>query len=489
MRRKPILLIGDRGAVLYGSRENFFAPAPDTPEATRLAEALLAGKRAQPLILADFAALEFKRETLPKLGPFDRNRLLQRRLQIAFKKPQITGWQKLESVGAGQPYMFAAVGEYCPLAPWLEWLGQFSAGPVPIALLPLEGVRHANRLAAIEGGGSQWHMLVSWQQASGMRQIVTHNGKLVFTRLVGDIPDAASIEGDALQHHIRASFEYLGRLGLADPAQLHMSVIAQVTCHASLADMLGNAGRFTPGGISFYTPAKAAQHLKFSVRAGDHERFSDALFVARLQTGAEPAITMLHPAQVKARKAANAFRLAQTAAAAGILLLMSLGVVFGHAAWRHEDAVARKLAAIEALRQQDGGKESEADPAMRRLMQIRDVSRLQQMLASEPPGPWTLLNTMAEAMGARFRLNRLEWRAGETAADLRALTPGLTPGDATRQFRDFAGLLQQALPGHTVKLAALPLAALPEQTLQSGLRADPAASTARLVIAARQETP
>jgi hypothetical protein len=264
-----VLLISENNALLLDPEGRFESAPGHTPAAQApLLRRLAAAPNAEVLILIDTLAQSFRLTPLPRLGARDRKSLIARRLTESF--PDVVFKAGLTT--ARDEALLVALHDSPTLAAWDLGLAKLSNPRRGKALLPLEASGLARALDARAGEG--WHLLLALDPLGGCRQIVTRDGRFVFTRLTALPEQSASLPflAAALACDLDASRAYLARFGLDQAATLPMTALIPEELCAALPSALGPT--FACRAL---TPARAAERLHLGVPP-------DALSAERLLT-------------------------------------------------------------------------------------------------------------------------------------------------------------------------------------------------------------
>lgn len=212
-----------------------------TAEDGRIMQALCRADPMAPLrIICDSPHIRLQSLTLPPVGWLDRQKLLARELarhDIAVSLRQPHGDQ------------LATIDQDPALSFWLE---QIAALPNPFDGLSLTPVILARLFKKLHHNGSDWHMLLTWSDSGGLRQVVLHQGQIFLTRQI------SVTEPEQLATEIATTTIYLARHGLSDSSQLQITIMLP---HS----IISKAKPFIPkDNIKILTPENLAQQLGLS---------------------------------------------------------------------------------------------------------------------------------------------------------------------------------------------------------------------------------
>jgi hypothetical protein len=271
-----VLLVTDTNACLALPDGTLIEAQEDWQE---IAAALAADPHRPVRLVLDSAEQVYEQLTLRLRNPFDRRRLLARKLAMLSPDAPVAGVVKLEK----EHYLLTGSGTKSALADALALLARTGNSLYDIALYPIEaGAYLVEQFPALASG---WSIVTLDSRLTGFRQLVLRHGKTVFSRLM---PPARLAEG--WQREIGTMLTYLPRLGL--PRETPVALVANLD-QAPLADT-----SFTGATVGelFFLPADDrdvtgdflhwhAQQSRATLPVGQHdwrlERFSrQALRVA-----------------------------------------------------------------------------------------------------------------------------------------------------------------------------------------------------------------
>ncbi|HEU0117899.1 MAG TPA: hypothetical protein VFR09_04625 [Alphaproteobacteria bacterium] len=492
LRPQFILMIGDDGAfvVPHGIKptvEPFFV-AHDDEKNVGIATALFnKHPKAQVTLFADMLAQDFRREALPRLNPLDRPKLINRRLQQAFPHARLRASFNLKSSRAH--ILMAGLHEKSPLFDWMERLRH----RLPrICLLPVEGAEIVMRILPDAREG--WAMMLSRERTGGFRQIVTHQGELIFTRLTPPLPATAKAPeiAEAVQRDITASLGYLARLGLADTSKLRVTLLAPDDMQDELGEM-----RLPVHSLTLLSPHKVAKHLRLPFVPYGNDAFADLVFAGHLALKRCPRLSLMTPAIREAYWHSQIKKIGQHVAA--LVLIIALGSV----GFKGSDLMLTLLATHKETAQLDGlhkklaETQAEAAPLTEPLGKLRQAYERQRLFAEPTPTPWPALTILNHALGDDARLTKLTWQndSGKPNAEvlqIEARLANLAPADSEREsvMGEFQRLTQNVasmMPDYAVTLSRAPFPATPQEPVTNETQKGATLITAELTI--RKKTP
>lgn len=369
------------------------------------------------LVLNDMTDQHFKGgQRLPKVGPFDRANVLQRRLQVAFPNYPIRGALQIKDGGdeksrraASGVYLFAAVPMSEAVARTIDAVKRSMAPVAGFCLLPAESSDMVKKLADAIGKQhkrrAQWAVLIGQHKSGGLRQVIVRNGQLAMTRMT----PATSKGGehgtwaeDVLQE-FKATISYLSRFGYSAEDGTELIVLSAKEYGDALYERLD-----VPCDFTSLTAPEAAQMLGFTIGIQEDPYSADALHAAWAgrKTG------FLLPLEAPDLQRIHKPRQMATAA----ILLLLLGV--GGGGWYTMDEAQRLLTMQSDLDLQSSLKaqiDRDLDAELERMAALGyDVRLIEGSLGAynhyedREMGPVRLVERIGMALGPEMRLDRIE---------------------------------------------------------------------------------
>ncbi|MDD5585945.1 MAG: hypothetical protein PHY92_03185 [Alphaproteobacteria bacterium] len=481
--RSFILLAGDDGALLvppfrHASDAPLFVPGHTEEKTLPIVEALAAQPKMPVLILADTLAQEFHRDTLPRLNVFDRKKLLARRLRQHFPLPSSTPHAQLTAAIPlkNNAALFACLHDGGPVATWMKRLETLSNPLTGVAPLPLVCSGIIARLMPEARQG--WAMLLSWQRTGGFRQIVTHDGEFVFTRLTPPLPLSAGAETIimTLINDLEATKGYLARLGLTEGTPLRLAAILPKTLHKAIHALPQPFQTAVT-----LTPHQAAKRLGLTYAPDRNDPAADLLYAAWVAKQKRLRPVMLPDDRRETDRTASVKRWGRCVAAAAWLAALAFFGWQGHDLFRLAVAHRQTTQDVAALQKQLTQERATLAPVTAPLGRLRQAVARQRLFTEPPLFPWPLLRALDKELGAAARITRLNWQSGKGAAagetleiSLRLTESGLPPPsqEAGRQaivkrFDQLAQSLRSSLAGYQVAVTRYPFLIKPDETLSN----------------------
>lgn len=284
--KRFILIIGDEGAILVfmqGAKviRRLFAPSPQPSHTEAIVEIISSNPSVPIFVLGDVLDQQYVPHTFPPVSSLSVGGLIKRRLDRDFAPEDLKGSLPLGRDKTGRKewkFLLVALSKTPLLSEWIEQLIELPNELKGIYLVPVESVNYINMLRRrlSDGQASSWQLLISHNKVSGFRQVVVHDGKLVFTRVSQAIDDAipAVIAGN-IEQEIISTIEYLKRLEFRDGSDLDATIIVSQDVLETL-----DLKRFAFANANALTPMQVAEFLELEQAALSADRFGDVVMAA-----------------------------------------------------------------------------------------------------------------------------------------------------------------------------------------------------------------
>lgn len=281
-----VLLIGDEGAILifmHGTKvvRRLFAPSAQPSHSEAMVEIMQANPSVPITLLADVIDQQYVPQTFPPVSPLSVGGLVKRRLDRDFQPEDLKGSLRIGRDAGGRKewkYLLVALAKTPLISEWLDLILAQPNEMKGIYLVPIEAVNYLAMLSKKRSNEKplSWQLLISHNKVSGFRQVVLHNGKLIFTRVSQAIDDAipAVIAGN-IEQEIINTIEYLKRLEFREISELEATVVVSQDVIDSL-----DLQRFNFGRASKLNPLDVAETLGLEQAALSADRFGDVVLGA-----------------------------------------------------------------------------------------------------------------------------------------------------------------------------------------------------------------
>ncbi len=327
--RRFVLIIGDEGAILVlmqGAKvlRRLFAQSPQPSHTEVITEIMIANPKVPLYILIDVLDQQYVPHTFPPVSSLSVGGLVKRRLDRDFQPEDLKGALPLGREKTGRKewkYILVSLAKTPLFNDWLERLVELPNELKGIYLVPIESVNYINALAkqTSQEKSRDWQLLISHNKVSGFRQVVTHRGRLVFTRVSQAIDDAipAVIAGN-IEQEIINTIEYLKRLEFRENTDLDAYVIVS----QDVLDTL-DLKRFGFASATTLTPMQVADMLSLEQAALSADRFGDVVMASSFGVTKKHLLRFSNAyidKLAKLYKARLAIKLVSTMVAAGLVL-------------------------------------------------------------------------------------------------------------------------------------------------------------------------
>lgn len=489
-----VLNIGDEGATLVQVRggqvvDAVFAEAAADEGWDALREMLVAEPNAQIVVIADVLEQMFREDTVPKVGIFDRGKIVKRRLDLTFPNDLLKAALPLaRQRGAPQAVLFTALPMSERLDAWVKFLDQFPNQLRGFYMLPLEAVGLAEKLApSVEGESRRvWRALITQEAASGFRQVFESGGKLVVTRLTQrpSQPMSPEAEGMLVERELRSSISYVKRLGFSDADRLDVVILADpAVCRAvDERDLPATT-------VTAYTPYQAGVLLGLGETGREDSAFADVLlglWVAqkRKKTVALPTPKIFQQLRIESITRWSAAVTAGLTLIAGYYLLSLLA------------AYTAGNTDIAALEKQKEAADAELAAELDRVKSypipldlLTQVAENEERLTSGEVDIDDLMHKLGGALGPDILVTQIGFEIPKTTAppptnkagakrasaapydlhvtvSLRGGTSDADISSAVEQAKGLQSRLIASFPGHEIQAVKMPNNAIVDQTLE-----------------------
>lgn len=486
-----VINIGDEGATLVQVRagrviDAVFAEVSAEEGWEALREMLATDPTAQIVVVADVLEQMFREDTVPKVGIFDRGKIVKRRLDLTYPNDLLKAALPFaRQRGAPQSVLFTALPMSERLDAWVKFLDQFPNQIRGFYMLPLEAVGLAEKLAPSAEGESRriWRALISQEAASGFRQVFESGGKLVVTRLTQRPaqPLTPEAEGMLVERELRSSISYVKRLGFSDADRLDVVILADpAVCRAvDERDLPATT-------VTAYTPYQAGVLLGLGETGREDGAFADVLLGLWVAKKRKKTVALPTPKIFRQLRIETITR--WSAAATAVLTLVA-----GYYLVSLIAAYAAGSTDIAALEQEKASADAELAAELNRvksspipLEDLTQVAENEERLAGDEVDVVGLMQKLDTALGPNVRATRVGFEIPKvvtpppkpgarkettTPYDLHvevAFSGGATTdvAAATEQAHGLEARLVASFPGHEVQTVRMPSNTMVNQTLE-----------------------
>ena len=334
-RKKFVALIGDEGILLLHMAgktvaRRLFARMSAPESDAEVLNMLASDPHCPVFVLVDVLEQQYREVEIPGVSLFDRAKVLKRKIALTFPDERFTGSIPFEEPGGDsgeKHFLVSAVPASAAITFWLDVLDR-AGNPVDgMSLLPVETVALSAALdTALEGapapartpeGGRQWKLLLMHNRASGFRQIIINNNRLVFTRLTPGMEEGAPLATiiENIEREFASTVSYLRRLSFSEADRVELLIIAEPDVCKGL-----DPKRLRIRSLRAISPYDAAEHLGLEHAVDPNDGDSDVLCAAWFAGRLRPKLVIDTP-QMRQSRLIHLLPRATYAIAAAIILI------------------------------------------------------------------------------------------------------------------------------------------------------------------------
>lgn len=287
--KKQVLIVGNDAVQLYvfsGKKVSLYGDYSTDSEtlATDLRDAFRA-VNAPLLILFDVVEQQYRKEVVPKVSSFDKAKVIQRKLLMAFPQQQMRAFLPMRQQPGEEGFtlLLAALGTGQVVERIMEAILGCEVFIAGAGLLPLESASLTNKLVektherAQIGSDTRWSILMTYHQTGGLRQIVVKDGELALTRLT-PLPFGAHQSKqlvDEMAREFNATLIYLSRFGYVPTDGLDLIMVSAPDICQQFRQLQLPVTHLYP-----LTPAEAGQLIGVSVETQQDSIYGDIVHAA-----------------------------------------------------------------------------------------------------------------------------------------------------------------------------------------------------------------
>jgi len=315
--KKQVLIVGNDAVQLYLVANKKVALYGDFPTSSEtLTEDLrnaFTQAKAPLLILFDVAEQQYRKEVIPAVSKFDKNKVIQRKLLMAFPQQQMRAFLPLKQNPGeeGLTLVFAALGMSDIVEKIMSALLGSEIFVAGTGLLPLESCSLVTKLVqmtherAKTGNDTRWSVLMTYHQTGGLRQIVIKDGELALTRLTPMSIDVNNTQQltDEMAREFNSTLIYLSRFGYIPSDGLDLIIVSAPEVCQHFRELPLPVTHLYP-----LTPGEAGQLIGLTMESQQTSVFSDILHAAWGGIQRKIAVPLTAPVISKIKSARQASR-------------------------------------------------------------------------------------------------------------------------------------------------------------------------------------
>lgn len=454
---KFILFIGDEGAILVylkGSvvQSRQFIPDASLPNLQELKQTILNEPSAPLMMVVDSMDQSYVQQTLPPVSALSVNKLIKRRLDRDFGTSDIKGAVLLGREKTGRKdwnFMMVSLEKSPQLAVWLDFVEELPNHFLGIRLVSLETetlLKHLEHAMGVskEGTGAAWKFFVSHNKVGGFRQVILHNGRMIFTRLAQPIGDSnAEVIAGSIEQEMLSTIEYMKRLSFTAQAGLDVYIVASTAIKETI-----DASKFNASSVHILTPYEIAQYLGIEGATQPTDQFGDVILAAGIGCLRKHILT-LSTTKTKTLDQYYNFITYQRAAA----ILAAIGII-GYAGYIGYEIYALGLRSDEfeqrkvTLQRGFDLLKKEVSESNINVEKANDLIDLYKLLEEEQLSPLPFLLALKPAIHPAVLVKSIEWELDSGKEDARSRPPPTMPGSTPA----VTPVQPAALPGQKMKV-------------------------------------
>ncbi len=415
------LLIGDEGAILtytekHTIQKRYYA-ANSSEEHIREFNSVVAANPAVPIdVFLDTIDQTYLQQTLPPVSSFSTGKLMKRRLTREFPDTPLKGSLLLEREKGDRKdwnFLMVAVDPPETVRQWLQWVEQLPNRCRGFYLLPIESESLLRSLQqdAEDAKAHPWSFIITHNKVSGFRQMVFHQGRMIFTRLgqpLNDNDNDIDVVAGAIEQEILSTIEYLKRLSLKDTRAIKLYVIASKDVLHAIDRMKLNVGA-----ITLLSPHELALALGFENSSQPTDRFGDVVITTALSAHGKRKLRFQTPMLTKLEQLYQMFLFLRSGAALTGLALLYLIGSYAYDYWSLSQEISRleedkkvKQAAYEQTRADSAKLTDDID-------KLSDTVSVYDALQQEAYTPLPFLQLLSKTLPEDVTVNSVEWKLSE----------------------------------------------------------------------------
>lgn len=281
-----VLIIGDEGAILVFMQgvkvvRRLFAPSSQPSHTEAMRDIMRSNPNVPICMLMDVLDQQYIPHNFPPVSALSVGGLVKRRLARDFQPEDLKGALPLGREKTGRKewkFLLVSLARTPVVSEWIDLLVELPNELKGIYLVPVETVKYVARLKKKQSSEQPcpWQLFISHNKVSGFRQVVLHDGKLVFTRVSQVIDDGiAAVIAGSVEQEIINTMEYLKRLEFRETTELEATIVISSDVGESV-----DLKRFNFGDAQILSPLDVAESLGLEQAALSADRFGDVVMAA-----------------------------------------------------------------------------------------------------------------------------------------------------------------------------------------------------------------
>lgn len=420
-----VLFVGDEGTILLYMRENVVVSRQFVPDASEqnleeLRASFAKDPKAPVSMAIDSLDQSYVQQTLPPVSQMSVKKLINRRLERDFGPDDIKGAILLGRDEGGRKdwnFLMVSIERSRQISLWLDFVFSLPHRFTGIYVVSIEAeiiLRNLERAMGVPktGTGAKWKFFISHNKVGGFRQVILHNGRIIFTRMAQPIGEATpEVLAGNIEQEMQSTMEYMKRLSY-DPADgLDITIIA-----ANALKPVIDKNKFKFQSFNILTPFEVAQYLGIEGATQATDQFGDVILAASIASSPQHVLTLSTPESRKYEKLYSIFRLQRVAAA-----LLIIGTI-GYAGGTASDIYLRFLEAddlVAAKRQHQGNLDGLKDEIKKSNLDVDktgDIIELYQLLLKQKVSPLAFIASVETVIKPPIVVKSVDWSLEERSS-------------------------------------------------------------------------
>jgi hypothetical protein len=446
-----VLFVGDEGTILIYIRGNQVQSRQYVPDASDqnlkdIRASLDNDPKAPLLMIIDSMDQSYVQQSLPPVSALSVNKLIKRRLDRDFGANDIKGAVLLGREQSGRKdwnFLMVSLERSRQLSMWLDFIYTLPNRFQGIYLLSVETetiVKNLERAMGVPkiGTGAKWKFFVSHNKVGGFRQVILHNGRIIFTRLAQPLGDSSpEVIAGNMEQEMQSTIEYMKRLAFDGSEELDIYIVASSAIKAAF-----DKNKFKANVFEILTPFELAQYLGIQGAAQPTDQFGDVILAAGISASPKHILTLTTPESKRYDQLYQLFRLQRAGAAliATGMVLYAFSLCYDiYSGYETSGDLDQKRtqhqAALNNLRDEIKRTNFDVD-------KMGDIIDLYQFLQKQRVDPLAFINKVQAVIKSPIVVKAVDWAVEDRVGA--GNKPGLAPKTVVIMTLSFPGVTDVA---------------------------------------------
>ncbi len=467
-----VLFVGDEGTILLYMRENVVVSRQFVPDASEqnleeLRVSLDKDPKAPFSVAIDSLDQSYVQQSLPPVSSMSVKKLINRRLERDFGPEDIKGAVLLGRDASGRKdwnFLMVSIERSRQISMWLDFVFGLPNRFTGIYLVSVETeivLRNIERAMGVPktGTGSKWKFFISHNKVGGFRQVILHNGRIIFTRMAQPIGEATpEVLAGNIEQEMQSTMEYMKRLSYDSADGLDIYIIA-----ANALKPVIDKNKFKYNNFHIQTPYEVAQLLGIEGATQPTDQFGDVILAASIASSPTHVLALSTP---ESRRFDKLYSIFKSQRMLGLVLM--LGVI-GYAGMVGSDIYMGFVQAddlVSAKHKHQTNLDNLKDEIKASNLDVDktgDIIELYQLLTQQKVSPLTFIATVETVLKPPIIVKSVEWSVDEKAAKPKTTAvlslqfPGVPDLDAWRVVsKKVLADLKVVFPTYHIAFSKLP---------------------------------